>query len=115
MSEVMTMTAEHELPADVPPTSQTSTQSLAADADPMGDGTVAACTVERIDAMLSLLNADEQQVLRMLFGLTGDAPCTPEQIGAAMGLSPGQVESMHDDALTRLRRIQPEELRTSDN
>jgi RNA polymerase primary sigma factor len=61
---------------------------------------------QRILEMLSTLTAEEAQVLSLRFGLEGGQPCTPQQVGAKLGLTPDEVVSLEAAALAKLRKEQ---------
>ena len=103
MSDVLTQTVENDLLASVSPAARVPAESRvkSAAAAPLPS----ASTVSSMDAMIRQLDASEQQVLEMLFGLTGDKPRSAEEICAAMALSPEQVTALHDRALVKLRSM----------
>jgi RNA polymerase primary sigma factor len=61
-------------------------------------------TRQRITEMLSTLTEQEAKLLTLRFGLEGDAPKTPEQTGAAMGLTADEVINQEAAALLKLRQ-----------
>jgi RNA polymerase primary sigma factor len=58
---------------------------------------------QRILAMLSTLTEQEAQVLTLRFGLEGGLPCTPQEVGARLMLTPEQVVQTEAAALQKLR------------
>jgi RNA polymerase primary sigma factor len=61
-------------------------------------------TRQRISEMLSTLTEQETKLLTLRFGLEGDAPKTPEQTGAALGLTADEVINQEAAALLKLRQ-----------
>ncbi len=59
---------------------------------------------QRIAEMLSGLTETEAQVLTLRFGLEGDAPASPEAVGAKLGMTAQDVVSMEASALAKLRK-----------
>ena len=61
-------------------------------------------TRQRIVEMLSTLTEQEAKLLTLRFGLEGDTPKTPEQTGAALGLTAEEVINQEAAALLKLRQ-----------
>ena len=61
---------------------------------------------QRIMEMLSILTAQEAQVLTLRFGLEGGQPYTHQQVGAKMNLTADQVVALEAEALSKLRKEQ---------
>ena len=61
-------------------------------------------TRQRIVEMLSTLTEQEAKLLTLRFGLEGDTPKTPEQIGALLGLAADEVIKQEAAALLKLRQ-----------
>ena len=61
---------------------------------------------QRIMEMLSALTESEARVLTLRFGLEGGQPCTPQQAGIKLGMSPEEVVSLEAAALAKLRKDQ---------
>lgn len=61
-------------------------------------------TRQRITEMLSTLTEQEAKLLTLRFGLEGDAPKTPAQTGAALGLTADEVINQEAAALLKLRQ-----------
>jgi RNA polymerase sigma factor (sigma-70 family) len=59
----------------------------------------------RLDQALASLSANEQQVLRLRFGLAGEAEHTLEEIGARFGLTRERIRQIEKKALVKLRRF----------
>lgn len=59
---------------------------------------------QRILEMLSTLSQQEAKLLTLRFGLEGGAPMTPQQTGAALGLTPDEVIQLETTALQKLRQ-----------
>lgn len=60
-------------------------------------------TRQRIDALLSDLEETDKKLLTLRFGLDGSLPQSPEAVGRALGLTPGEVVSREAAALKKLR------------
>ena len=60
-------------------------------------------TMETIDAMLQSLSEEEFEVVDKYFGLSGEGPCTAEEIGAVMGLDESEVGNTIARAMRSLR------------
>lgn len=58
---------------------------------------------QRVADMLSALTPREAQVLSLRFGLEGGVPCTPQDVGAKLGLTADEVVAMEAAALAKLR------------
>lgn len=58
---------------------------------------------DAVDSSLTCLPSREARVLRLYFGLDGDAPATLEKIGSELGVSRERVRQIKDRALARLR------------
>lgn len=58
---------------------------------------------QRIDALLSDLEETDKKLLTLRFGLDGSLPQSPEAVGRALGLTPGEVVSREAAALEKLR------------
>ena len=56
-----------------------------------------------LDSALSKLSECEQRVIRMRFGLDGEAPCTLEAVGGAFGVTRERVRQIEGKALRKLR------------
>lgn len=61
-------------------------------------------TRQRITEMLSTLTEQEAKLLTLRFGLEGEAPKTPEQVGNLMGLTAEEVVTIEGSALLKLRQ-----------
>ena len=61
-------------------------------------------TRQRILEMLSTLTEQEARLLTLRFGLEGDAPKTPEQVGSLTGLTAEEVVNIEGNALLKLRK-----------
>jgi RNA polymerase primary sigma factor len=59
-----------------------------------------------LDRILNKLMPREAQILRLRFGLEGDAPQTLEQVGQIMGLSRERIRQIERQALRQLRQPQ---------
>lgn len=59
---------------------------------------------ESLASALCELRPREKQVVNLYFGLTGDDPCTLEDIGDMLGVSRERVRQIKDRALARLRK-----------
>lgn len=60
----------------------------------------------QIEKILAHLNARERHVIRLYFGLGGEAPLTLEKIGAEMGLTRERIRQIKEQALAKLRESQ---------
>ena len=58
---------------------------------------------EKIDEVLTDLSDQEQQVLRMRFGLDDDTPKTLEEIGKVFGVTRERIRQIEDKAIRKLR------------
>lgn len=58
---------------------------------------------DAVDSSLTCLPSREARVLRLYFGLDGDAPATLDKIGSELGVSRERVRQIKDRALARLR------------
>ncbi len=58
---------------------------------------------QRISDLLSSLNAQDQQLLTLRFGLEGGLPLSPEDTGRQLGLTPQEVITRETAALAKLR------------
>lgn len=113
MSDAITDMAENELLASVAPEAAAPGDSLVSNASPAVD--LPADSLNRIDDMLAQLGEVQHRVLRLLFGLDGDTPSSPSQIGDALNMTVEQVNDLHVGALSRLRATSHEGLALSDN
>ncbi|MBR4017599.1 MAG: sigma-70 family RNA polymerase sigma factor [Oscillospiraceae bacterium] len=59
---------------------------------------------QRITEMLSTLSPREAEVISLRFGLEGGLPQSPEQTGAALGMTPDEVIKIEASALSKLRQ-----------
>ena len=59
---------------------------------------------EKIDEVLTDLSDQEQQVLRMRFGLDDDTPKTLEEIGKVFGVTRERIRQIEAKAIRKLRR-----------
>lgn len=59
-----------------------------------------------INKLLSCLGNQEQAVIRMRFGLTGDSPLTLEESGKKLGCSRERVRKLELQALRKLRQLE---------
>lgn len=59
---------------------------------------------QRIQEMLSTLTEVEAQVLTLRFGLDNGIPCSPQETGAKLSLTAGEVVQIETAALTKLRK-----------
>lgn len=60
---------------------------------------------QRISELLSVLSAEDAQILTLRFGLEGALPLTPEETGRRMGLTAQQVLQREAAALAQLREL----------
>lgn len=58
---------------------------------------------EKIDEVLTDLSDQEQQVLRMRFGLDDDTPKTLEEIGKVFGVTRERIRQIEAKAIRKLR------------
>ena len=59
---------------------------------------------QRIGELLSVLPAEDAQLLTLRFGLEGGMPMSPEETGRKLGLTPQEVVTKEANALAKLRR-----------
>ena len=59
---------------------------------------------QRIGELLSVLPAEDAELLTLRFGLEGGMPLTPEETGRKLGLTPQEVVMKEANALAKLRR-----------
>ena len=59
---------------------------------------------QRIGELLSVLPAEDAQLLTLRFGLEGGMPMCPEETGRKLGLTPQEVVTKEANALAKLRR-----------
>lgn len=59
---------------------------------------------QRIQELLSVLDAQDAQLLTLRFGLEGGLPLDPQQTGARLGLTPEEVLQREAAALAKLRQ-----------
>ncbi len=59
---------------------------------------------QRIADLLSDLDAQDQRLLTLRFGLEGGLPLTPEETGRKLGLTPEEVITREGNALAQLRK-----------
>ena len=59
---------------------------------------------QRIGELLSVLSAEDAQLLTLRFGLEGGMPMSPEETGRKLGLTPQEVVTKEANALAKLRR-----------
>jgi len=57
-----------------------------------------------IDSVLNDLTPQQRQVIRLRYGLNGEAPLTLSRIGEVMNISRERVRQIEREALTRLKR-----------
>ena len=62
---------------------------------------------EKLNAALATLEDREATVLRLYFGLGGEAPLSLEEIGRKLGITRERVRQIKEIALKRLRRASP--------
>ena len=60
-------------------------------------------TRQRVNEMLSDLNAQEAKVIALRFGLEGGMPLSPEDTGKRLGLTPDEVVEIEAAAMTKMR------------
>ena len=65
-------------------------------------------TRQRIAELLSQLSEEEAQLLRLRYGLEGDKPLSPEEVGSRLGMTPKAVVEQEAAALLKLRNAQKE-------
>ena len=58
-----------------------------------------------IDQMISDLDAREARIIRLRFGLEGDAPLTLEEVGDMFGITRERVRQLQNMALSKMRKI----------
>ena len=61
---------------------------------------------EKVEATLEVLNAREQEIIRLRFGIGRDMPYTLEEIGRVMGLSRERVRQIEATALKKIQSAQ---------
>ena len=59
---------------------------------------------QRIGELLSVLSAEDAELLTLRFGLEGGMPMTPEETGRKLGLTPQEVVMKEANALAKLRQ-----------
>ena len=59
---------------------------------------------QRIGELLSVLSAEDAELLTLRFGLEGGMPMSPEETGRKLGLTPQEVVTKEANALAKLRR-----------
>ena len=59
---------------------------------------------QRIGELLSVLSAEDAELLTLRFGLEGGMPLTPEETGRKLGLTPQEVVMKEANALAKLRQ-----------
>lgn len=59
---------------------------------------------QRIGELLSVLPAEDAELLTLRFGLEGGMPMSPEETGRKLGLTPQEVVTKEANALAKLRR-----------
>ena len=60
-------------------------------------------TRQRIEELLSGLNEQETKLISLRFGLEGGLPCSPEETGKRLGLTPEEVVAMEAAVLLKMR------------
>ena len=58
---------------------------------------------QRIAELLEAVTEGEAALLKLRFGLEGGKPLSPEETGARLGMTPGEVVAMEAAALAKLR------------
>ncbi len=58
---------------------------------------------EDVAAMMKLLNAREQMVVKLRFGLDGERRCSLIEVGQIMGVSKERIRQIQQRALQKLR------------
>ena len=58
-----------------------------------------------MENMLSMLTSRQQQVLRLRYGMTGDEPCSLEQIAKRLSVSKERVRQVEHEAIAKLKKI----------
>ena len=58
-----------------------------------------------MENMLSMLTSRQQQVLRLRYGMTGDEPCSLEQIAKRLSISKERVRQVEHEAIAKLKKI----------
>ncbi|MBR6594996.1 MAG: sigma-70 family RNA polymerase sigma factor [Oscillospiraceae bacterium] len=61
-------------------------------------------TRQRVNEMLSGLNAQEAKVISLRFGLEGGLPLSPEDTGRKLGMTPDEVVALETAAMQKMRR-----------
>lgn len=59
---------------------------------------------QRISELLSVLREQEAKILTLRYGLEDTQPCTPQEVGAKLGLTADQVVEIEAAALAKLRK-----------
>ena len=59
---------------------------------------------QRVNDMLSGLDAQEAKVITLRFGLEGGLPLSPEDTGRKLGLTPEEVVALETAALAKMRK-----------
>ena len=59
---------------------------------------------QRIAELLGGLDAREQKLLTMRYGLEGGLPLSPEETGRKLGMTPDEVVAAEAAALAKLRK-----------
>ena len=59
---------------------------------------------QRVNDMLSGLNAQEAKVITLRFGLEGGLPLSPEDTGKKLGMTPDEVVAVETAALAKMRK-----------
>jgi RNA polymerase primary sigma factor len=59
---------------------------------------------ERLDRLLDTLNAREQEILRIRYGIDGRTPCTLEQLGRKFHLSRERIRQLERQAILKLKQ-----------
>ena len=59
---------------------------------------------QRVNDMLSGLNAQEAKVITLRFGLEGGLPLSPEDTGRKLNLTPEEVVAVETAALAKMRK-----------
>lgn len=58
-----------------------------------------------MENMLSMLTSRQQQVMRLRYGMTGDEPCSLEQIAKKLSVSKERVRQVEHEAIAKLKKI----------
>jgi RNA polymerase primary sigma factor len=61
--------------------------------------------LERLQGLLDEIGEKDAAVLRMRYGLSGEAPMTLREIGRTLGMARERVRQIEENAIRRLRRI----------